>query len=117
MLPCQKFVVEDFRVGQALTGHVGQSKSSGHVTRCFSGSKTSAGALRVVLVRCGSCSGSVMLSGALLLCLVVGLQLRPSRAQYDPDEVRDLPGMTFKPKYRQWSGYLQARPGSFLHYW
>ncbi|XP_051989742.1 lysosomal protective protein-like isoform X2 [Xyrauchen texanus] len=36
---------------------------------------------------------------------------------YDPDEVLDLPGMSFKPNYRQWSGYLKARPGKFLHYW
>ncbi|XP_051560097.1 lysosomal protective protein-like isoform X2 [Myxocyprinus asiaticus] len=36
---------------------------------------------------------------------------------YDPDEVLDLPGMSFKPNYRQWSGYLKASPGKFLHYW
>uniref|UniRef100_G3PTQ8 Carboxypeptidase n=1 Tax=Gasterosteus aculeatus aculeatus TaxID=481459 RepID=G3PTQ8_GASAC len=40
-----------------------------------------------------------------------------SRAQYAPDEVTHLPGMSFKPNYRQWSGHLQARPGKFLHYW
>lgn len=40
-----------------------------------------------------------------------------SRAQYAPDEVTHLPGMTFKPNYQQWSGYLQARPGRFFHYW
>ncbi|KAK0150055.1 Lysosomal protective protein [Merluccius polli] len=38
-------------------------------------------------------------------------------AQYGPDEVKVLPGMAFKPNYRQWSGYLQAGPGKFLHYW
>ncbi|XP_076023737.1 lysosomal protective protein [Genypterus blacodes] len=53
----------------------------------------------------------------LLLGLLAALQLGSSRAQFDPDEVRHLPGMTFSPKYRQWSGYLQARPGTFLHYW
>ncbi|TNM91163.1 hypothetical protein fugu_003452 [Takifugu bimaculatus] len=36
---------------------------------------------------------------------------------YDPDEVTSLPGMTFRPHYKQWSGYLQTRPGRFLHYW
>lgn len=36
---------------------------------------------------------------------------------YDPDEVISLPGMTFKPRYKQWSGYLQTRQGRFLHYW
>lgn len=36
---------------------------------------------------------------------------------YDPDEVTSLPGMTFRSHYKQWSGYLQTRPGRFLHYW
>lgn len=36
---------------------------------------------------------------------------------YDADEVTFLPGMTFKPPYKQWSGYLQTRPGRFFHYW
>uniref|UniRef100_A0AAX7USV7 Carboxypeptidase n=1 Tax=Astatotilapia calliptera TaxID=8154 RepID=A0AAX7USV7_ASTCA len=57
-----------------------------------------------------------MLGGGLLLCLLAVFPLG-SRAEYNPDEVTHLPGMTFKPNYRQWSGYLQARPGKFLHYW
>ncbi|XP_041638558.1 cathepsin A-like [Cheilinus undulatus] len=57
-----------------------------------------------------------MHSCGLLVCLLAVLQLG-TRAQYAPDEVTHLPGMTFKPNYRQWSGYLQARPGKFLHYW
>ncbi|XP_035507742.1 lysosomal protective protein [Morone saxatilis] len=57
-----------------------------------------------------------MFAGVLLLCLLAVCQLG-SRAQYAPDEVTNLPGMKFKPNYRQWSGYLQARQGKFLHYW
>ncbi|XP_035389366.1 lysosomal protective protein [Electrophorus electricus] len=38
-------------------------------------------------------------------------------AMYDPDEVINLPGMSFTPNYRQWSGYLKASSGKFLHYW
>ncbi|XP_049930985.1 cathepsin A-like [Epinephelus moara] len=57
-----------------------------------------------------------MSAGGLLVCLLAVFQLG-SRAQYAPDEVTHLPGMAFKPNYRQWSGYLQARPGKFLHYW
>ncbi|CDQ61928.1 unnamed protein product [Oncorhynchus mykiss] len=38
-------------------------------------------------------------------------------ADYAPDEVTELPGMSFKPNYRYWSGYLKASPGKFLHYW
>lgn len=59
--------------------------------------------------------GVDMLACGLLLCLLAGLP--PGCRAYPPDEVTDLPGMTFKPNYRQWSGYLQARPGKFLHYW
>ncbi|KAK1891069.1 Lysosomal protective protein [Dissostichus eleginoides] len=57
-----------------------------------------------------------MSSCGLLVCLLAVFQLG-SRAQYAPDEVTHLPGMKFKPNYLQWSGYLQARPGVFLHYW
>lgn len=57
-----------------------------------------------------------MSAGCLLVCLLAVFQLS-SRAQYAPDEVSHLPGMAFKTTYRQWSGYLQARPGKFLHYW
>uniref|UniRef100_A0A2I4CUG1 Carboxypeptidase n=1 Tax=Austrofundulus limnaeus TaxID=52670 RepID=A0A2I4CUG1_AUSLI len=57
-----------------------------------------------------------MYSGGFLLCLLCVFPLG-ARAQYDPDEVQQLPGMTFKPNYQQWSGYLDAGPGRFLHYW
>ncbi|KAK1161917.1 lysosomal protective protein [Acipenser oxyrinchus oxyrinchus] len=51
-----------------------------------------------------------------LACFV--LLLFPSAlGQYDPDEVLDLPGLSFKPNFRQWSGYLKASPGKYLHYW
>lgn len=52
---------------------------------------------------------------SVLLCLF--LFLASTWAQYAPDEVSHLPGMGFKPNYKQWSGYLKARPGKFLHYW
>ncbi|XP_019954352.2 lysosomal protective protein [Paralichthys olivaceus] len=58
----------------------------------------------------------MMSCGLLLLWSLAVLQLG-SRAQYVPDETTHLPGMTFKPNYRQWSGYLRAGPGRFLHYW
>ncbi|XP_055010735.1 cathepsin A-like isoform X2 [Boleophthalmus pectinirostris] len=57
-----------------------------------------------------------MCRGFVLLCLFSVFQAG-SWAQYAPDEVNELPGMGFKPNYKQWSGYLQARPGKFLHYW
>ncbi|XP_031702447.1 lysosomal protective protein [Anarrhichthys ocellatus] len=57
-----------------------------------------------------------MFATGLLVCLLAVFPL-VSRAQYAPDEVTHLPGMSFKPNYRQWSGHIQARPGKFLHYW
>lgn len=57
-----------------------------------------------------------MFASGLLVCLLALFQLG-SWAHYAPDEVTYLPGMKFKPNYRQWSGYLQARPGKFHHYW
>ncbi|KAJ3594059.1 hypothetical protein NHX12_006391 [Muraenolepis orangiensis] len=49
--------------------------------------------------------------------LLMWVFLGGALAQYAPDEVTGLPGMAFKPNYRQWSGYLKAGPGKFLHYW
>lgn len=57
-----------------------------------------------------------MFAASLLVCLLAMFQ-PVCRAYYAPDEVSVLPGMSFKPNFRQWSGYLQARHGKFLHYW
>lgn len=57
-----------------------------------------------------------MFAVGLLVCLLSVFPFS-CRAQYAPDEVTHLPGMMFKPNFRQWSGYLQAQPGKFLHYW
>ncbi|KAL4613652.1 lysosomal protective protein-like isoform X1 [Arapaima gigas] len=51
------------------------------------------------------------------VCAVLSLLFGVSLCFYDPDEVTELPGMSFKPAYRQWSGYLEAGPGRYLHYW
>lgn len=61
-------------------------------------------------------SGVTMFAASFLMCLLA-VFLPVCRAYYAPDEVSVLPGMSFKPNFRQWSGYLQARPGKFLHYW
>ncbi|XP_056614995.1 cathepsin A-like [Triplophysa dalaica] len=57
-----------------------------------------------------------MSSLRVLLCFLA-VFVYDVRGIYDPDEVMDLPGMSFKPTYRQWSGYLKASSGKFLHYW
>ncbi|KAM9765048.1 lysosomal protective protein [Menidia menidia] len=57
-----------------------------------------------------------MSAAGFLLCLLAVFPLG-SRAQYGPDEVTVLPGATFKINFLQWSGYLQAGPNKFFHYW
>ncbi|XP_071381273.1 lysosomal protective protein isoform X1 [Centroberyx affinis] len=55
--------------------------------------------------------------GLLLRSCCLALFFLGAWAQYAPDEVTELPGMRFKPNYQQWSGYLNASRGRFLHYW
>ncbi|KAI2662412.1 Lysosomal protective protein [Labeo rohita] len=57
-----------------------------------------------------------MFSLRVFFCFL-SVSVHVASGMYDPDEVLDLPGMSFKPNYRQWSGYLKASSGKFLHYW
>uniref|UniRef100_A0A7E4VLI3 Carboxypeptidase n=1 Tax=Panagrellus redivivus TaxID=6233 RepID=A0A7E4VLI3_PANRE len=38
-------------------------------------------------------------------------------ADYTADEITDLPGLTFKPTFKQYSGFLTTSTGSNLFYW
>ncbi|ELU06391.1 hypothetical protein CAPTEDRAFT_219421 [Capitella teleta] len=40
-----------------------------------------------------------------------------TKAAIDADLVRDLPGLTFTPSFKQYSGYLKASSTKHLHYW
>ncbi len=41
----------------------------------------------------------------------------PQLSQKELDLIRDLPGLTYKPNFKQYSGYLPASSGNYLHYW
>ncbi|XP_014452524.1 lysosomal protective protein [Alligator mississippiensis] len=36
---------------------------------------------------------------------------------YAPDLITSLPGLSEMPSFQQWSGYLEAGPGHYFHYW
>ncbi|XP_042314793.1 lysosomal protective protein-like [Sceloporus undulatus] len=54
---------------------------------------------------------------AIWLAFFLGAFLGPSTGQYSPDLITSLPGLPEMPAFQQWSGYLQAGPGQYFHYW
>uniref|UniRef100_A0A671Q605 Uncharacterized protein n=1 Tax=Sinocyclocheilus anshuiensis TaxID=1608454 RepID=A0A671Q605_9TELE len=65
----------------------------------------------------GPCPSDCEMSSLRVFFCLLSVSVLVASGMYDPDEVLDLPGMSFKPNYRQWSGYLKASSGKFLHYW
>ena len=49
----------------------------------------------------------------LVLCVTLCL----SQAAVDSDLVSSLPGISFTPKFKSYSGYLKASDTKMLHYW
>ncbi len=41
----------------------------------------------------------------------------PGLAAKDDDLITNLPGLTFNPNFKQYSGYLPTATGNLLHYW
>uniref|UniRef100_A0A1I7TJ55 Carboxypeptidase n=1 Tax=Caenorhabditis tropicalis TaxID=1561998 RepID=A0A1I7TJ55_9PELO len=61
---------------------------------------------------------SVMLRSLGILCLLGAALAAPSlSASMSDDLVTDLPGLTFTPNFKQYSGYLDGSQGNHLHYW
>ena len=50
-----------------------------------------------------------------IVCFTIAFQAVESIVK--DDEVFDLPGLSYKPKFRQFSGYLKATGTRRLHYW
>ena len=49
----------------------------------------------------------------LLLLSCIGV----SHAAIEKDEITNLPGLTFTPQFKSYSGYLKATGTKKLHYW
>ncbi|XP_006004686.2 lysosomal protective protein-like [Latimeria chalumnae] len=49
--------------------------------------------------------------------LLVLISIGCSSSQYAPDQITYLPGLSEMPSFKQWSGYLQAGPNKYFHYW
>ncbi|KIH55362.1 hypothetical protein ANCDUO_14482 [Ancylostoma duodenale] len=54
---------------------------------------------------------------ALLACLLAATPLEAAPTTKDNDLITNLPGLTFTPTFKQYSGYLPATQGNYLHYW
>jgi len=54
--------------------------------------------------------------GKLLLLAIVGLSVAQHHRTHQ-DEVTDLPGLSFKPNFKHYSGYLKATGNKMFHYW
>jgi len=52
-----------------------------------------------------------------VLIVVVVTLTNELRADVPGDEVSSLPGLGWKPMFRQYSGYLKASGTKQLHYW
>ncbi|KAH7721264.1 Protein F41C3.5 [Aphelenchoides avenae] len=48
---------------------------------------------------------------------LVGFLLLAAVAADPKGEIVDLPGLSFKPSFKHYSGFVQASPTRFLHYW
>ncbi|XP_023233629.1 lysosomal protective protein-like isoform X1 [Centruroides sculpturatus] len=53
----------------------------------------------------------------LFISAVIFISINLITAATNPDEVLNLPGLTYKLNFHHYSGYLNASSGKYLHYW
>lgn len=52
-----------------------------------------------------------------LYTFLLAFLLLASVAADPKDEIVDLPGLSYKPNFKHYSGYLKASNTRFIHYW
>lgn len=55
--------------------------------------------------------------GTFPLCLILAVMASVTHAAIKTDLVSDLPGLSWQPKFKHYSGYLKATGTRHLHYW
>lgn len=53
----------------------------------------------------------------LVAALILSNFLASAFCNSNDDEIEKLPGLTFKPNFKHYSGYFQVSEKHFLHYW
>lgn len=62
-------------------------------------------------------SAQMLGASFIFFLLFFGLAVNSVDSVIAGDEITDLPGLSYKPKFRQFSGYLKATGTRRLHYW
>src|SRR5690349_3048038 len=53
----------------------------------------------------------------LALTIFSSILIQSNQINSNPDQITNLPGLTDPIKFNQYSGYLNASQGNYLHYW
>ena len=62
-------------------------------------------------------SSRLVVLASLLFCSVTSTEVNQNEETTHPDFIASLPGLTAKPEFKHYSGYLDGTDGRKLHYW